>query len=83
MNDREAKLLAVQQADFALYDALLFLDTHPECSQALEYYRNAKQNYFQAASEYENLYGPLSRRTAGGNTCFNWLSQPMPWEKEA
>ena len=82
MNKNEL-LLKIQQLSFAKCETELFLDTHPECSQALEYYRNAKQNYFQAASEYENLYGPLSRRTAGGNTCFNWLSQPMPWEKEA
>ncbi|MBR4304466.1 MAG: spore coat protein CotJB [Clostridia bacterium] len=83
MNERETKLLAVQQADFVLYDALLFLDTHPECAQALEYYKNARLTYQQAASEYESLYGPLSRRSAGGHASFNWLSQPMPWEKEA
>ena len=82
MSDREAKLLAVQQADFVLYDAALFLDTHPECAQALEYYKTAKLNYQQATGEYESVYGPLSRRTAGGTACWNWLAQPMPWEKE-
>lgn len=82
MNDREAKLLSVQQADFVLYDAALYLDTHPECAQALDYYKNAKLNYQQAANEYEAVYGPLSRRTASGSGCWNWLAQPMPWEKE-
>ena len=83
MNDRESKQLAVQQADFVLYDAALFLDTHPECVGALEFYKNAKLAYQQAAAEYEGQYGPLSRRSANGSTCWNWLSQPMPWEKEA
>ena len=83
MNDRETKLLYVQQADFALYDAALFLDTHPDCAQALEYYKNAKHIYQQAVLEYEALFGPLSRRSANGTSSWNWLSQPMPWEKEA
>ena len=83
MSDRETTLLAVQQADFVLYDAALFLDTHPECAQALEYYKNAKAAYQQAAAEYEAQYGPLSRRSANGTVCWNWLNQPMPREKEA
>lgn len=83
MSEREAKLLAVQQADFVLYDAALFLDTHPECTQALDFYRSAKVAYERAAAEYETQFGPLSRRNANGTECWNWLKCPMPWEKEA
>ena len=75
-------MLAVQQADFTLYDLLLFLDTHPDSTEALEYYREAKAEAERARSEYESLYGPLTMRSADGSDAFNWLSMPWPWEGE-
>ena len=38
MDNRDAMLKRVQVYDFALYEARLFLDTHPTCKEALDYY---------------------------------------------
>jgi len=83
MNERQMKLLAVQQAGFVMYDTALFLDTHPNCSQALEHYARARSDYNQAKSEYESAFGPLTMSSAGANGCWDWISTPMPWEREA
>lgn len=39
---RSALLKRVQMYSFAAHDAALFLDTHPCCVEALEYYKNIK-----------------------------------------
>ena len=83
MNDRQMKLLAVQQAGFVMYDTALFLDTHPGCSQALEHFQRARTDYQQAKAEYETAYGPLTLSSAGTNGSWSWISEPMPWEREA
>ena len=72
------KMLAVQQAGFALYDAMLFLDTHPQNTEALRYYNACKEEYVKASNEYEASCGPLLMYSAGGESCFDWLSMPMP-----
>ena len=80
MNDRQCRMLAVQQAGFALYDALLFLDTHPECSEALKYYEETAELYKKASADYEAEYGPLLMYNAKGDRLFDWLGTPWPWE---
>ena len=38
MQNREKLLKSVQQYSFAVLEAALFLDTHPDCADALAYY---------------------------------------------
>ena len=38
MSEREKLLRQYQEADFALFDATLYLDTHPTDKRALEYF---------------------------------------------
>jgi spore coat protein JB len=81
MNDKESLMLSVQQAGFALYDAMLYLDTHPECEEALKYFEETKDIYKKAAADYEAEYGPLLMYDIRGERYFNWLKMPWPWEE--
>lgn len=49
---------------FAVDDVKLYLDTHPNCSEALEFFDEFKKQRVQALKEYAKYYGPLTLDTA-------------------
>lgn len=81
MNQNQSALLKlIYESSFAMIDTILFLDTHPDCMEALSYYQKMKHIYKQAVSDYQEHYGPLFN--SGVNTCsdWKWIEQPWPWE---
>ena len=44
----------IHALSFALTETQLFLDTHPDCKQALEYYRRLVTDLDTAMTEYQN-----------------------------
>ena len=45
---------------FAVDDVKLFLDTHPNCTEALDFFDEFKKQRVQALKEYAKYYGPLT-----------------------
>ena len=80
---RSALLKRVQMYSFAAYDAALFLDTHPCCVEALEYYKKYKKLYEEAKAEFEANYGPITVMSDKIDTCWTWVNDPWPWEESA
>lgn len=77
--NREAMLKRVQVLDFALYEAHLFLDTHPADKAAQEYFKKHMELAQAAQKEFEAQFGPLrAGNYDGGN--WDWVSDPWPWE---
>lgn len=70
----------VYEYGFALDDAILFLDTHPEDPDALAYYREIRDAYQAAYQEYEAQIGPLQLAGADPEKGWTWLDAPWPWE---
>mgnify|MGYP000107975274 CR=1 FL=1 len=54
---RDALLMAVNQAGFAVTEANLYLDTHPCDSQAIAYLKQMSQAYADARNAYEASMG--------------------------
>lgn len=79
-NDRQRLFAFIEETAFAIDDVILYLDTHPEDCQALEYYENYKKLYQEAVREYTQLYGPLSRNDVDTCDYWTWVSEPWPWE---
>ena len=79
---RSQLLNYINEVSFAAYDALLFLDTHPDDADALAYFRKHSRMRNAALKEYERLYGPLTLDTARDSIhdSFVWSQQPWPWE---
>lgn len=77
---REKLLLLIQKANFAMYDVKLYLDTHPNCQEALDYYRDAKKIRKKAWKEYTENFGPLAAEDVVDSDYWNWASNPWPWE---
>lgn len=67
---------------FAVTDAALFLDSHPNNSAGLEYYRKYKKLYKEAMEEFEEKYGPLSILSDQNDECWAWVKDPWPWEAQ-
>lgn len=79
--NREMLLKEIQQLSFRLYDLGLFLDTHPTEESAIALYNVTLNKYKSMVSNFEKLYGPLSRRSdETGTEKWNWINGPWPWE---
>lgn len=83
MNDnrRETLMRRIQMYAFTAHEAALYLDCHPYNRQALEKHRNATEKMREAVSQYEGLYGPLTKESAGGND-WNWINGAWPWQNK-
>lgn len=71
----------LQQLDFALWETSLYLDTHPECAQALEYYKKLLAMRNEARKQYVAQNGPLTHCDITGNR-WSWVDDPWPWQNE-
>ena len=81
---RTQLLQKINEHSFAVYDMLLYLDTHPCDQEAMAYYQkhlDARKKYME---EYARTYGPLTMDDAMKTNCdtWQWMEQPFPWEKE-
>lgn len=81
MNDREEMLYKVQAAEFAVYDLLLYLDTHPCCRRALALFKEKCAEAEAAKSEFEAKYDPLTYCASCDKTPWQWIKNPWVWEK--
>lgn len=78
---REQLLEKIALTKFACVDANLYLDTHPEDSEALRYFQENNRLYMEAMNEYARLYGPLTISHARYNDSYwDWVNQPWPWQ---
>lgn len=82
--NRDELMHKIQETGFAVYDTVLFLDSHPTCRMALDFYNDNKRMYENYVAEYEKNFGPL---TVGGQPAdadsWTWIQDPWPWELEA
>ena len=84
MNEREVLLKRVQVCDFALNDAALFLDTHPDNTDALAFYKKHLTMREKAIEDYTAKFGPLTKADYDGGSHWTWVDNPWPWQsKEA
>mgnify|MGYP000182085173 FL=1 len=68
---------------FAVDDAKLFLDTHPEDEDALAYFYEFSRMRNQALKEYAKNFGPLTIDTVTDSCSDNWdwIDSPWPWQE--
>ena len=68
---------------FAVDDAKLFLDTHPEDEDALAYFYECSRMRNQALKEYAKNFGPLTIDTVTVSCSDNWdwIDSPWPWQE--
>lgn len=71
----------IRALTFVKTELELYLDTHPRCRTALDYYRQTIDELKRLTEMHENTTGPL---TAQGNVSteqWNWVDGPWPWHR--
>lgn len=80
MGEKEKLLRTIDQASFAMDDTRLFLDTHPDCREAIDFFNKAKKVRETAMNEYTMKFGPLTSYGASNCDSWKWNQGPFPWE---
>jgi spore coat protein JB len=72
----------IQELSFVQKELELYLDTHPGCKTALDYYYQTVEALDSLTEEYEAKYGPITARSADGER-WTWVDTPWPWQYNA
>ncbi len=78
--DRNRMLNDIGIVDFTLVDLMLFLDTHPDNQEAIEYFNYYSRIKAKMMQEYSTTFEPLTKEYAAVNNKWKWNSGPLPWE---
>ncbi|MDO4532080.1 MAG: spore coat protein CotJB [Bacillota bacterium] len=83
--DREELLKKLSELDFIAVDLGLYLNTHPNHTEAIQAYNQVITAADAVRMKYEAAYGPLcSFRSYAENTQnWQWQEDPWPWQKAA
>lgn len=75
-------LCFINEVSFAVYETILYLDTHPDDQEAMEFFKKHNHLREHALKEYARRFGPLTISTVcdHDNSCWKWMNQPWPWE---
>ncbi len=73
----------LQVMGFAIQELALYLDTHPEDTEALELYRNYQRLYHKGMMAYSQGSGPLEHSMPVEDKTYSWINDPWPWEYAA
>ena len=72
-------LKKLQELAFMKVETELYLDSHPECMQAMEHYKKIISDYERVLEEYENTVAPVTQSSAVGER-WRWVDTPWPWQ---
>ncbi|MDE7016152.1 MAG: spore coat protein CotJB [Lachnospiraceae bacterium] len=81
-NEQARLLHQIDLISFVIVEMNLYLDTHPDDSEAVEYLKHYAHMKNQAMREYASKYEPLTVDTANASSAKEWVwaTSPMPWE---
>ncbi len=80
MSSKEQLLHDIGIVDFILVELTLFLDTHPSCGRAMEYFNHYSKMKNQMMKDFSQRYYPLTKDLAESNKEWRWGAAPLPWE---
>lgn len=83
MSDKRSLIVKITELSFACLDLNLYLDSHPEDTNAINMHNNLSGKLNQAISSYEKKYGALTNfGTSNSKQPSSWIDEPWPWERE-
>lgn len=83
MSENNSLLKKIHMYDFIVDEMILYLDTHPNCQNGLDYFRKYKDLRDKAYLEYSQKYGALTADQTATTDRWTWINSPWPWEREA
>lgn len=79
-NSCQTLLRKIYEVSFAMDDVLLYLDTHPNDVDALNYYQYVVSLRKEAMAAYEAQCGPLMVDQVTSTSYWTWVDDKWPWE---
>lgn len=76
---REDLLDLITKVSFAMDDTRLFLDTHPDCVEAMDFFRKMMHIRHDLIEEYTERYGALVSYDMWDNDKWTWNDCNIPW----
>ena len=76
---KESLLKKIQSLAFAKTETELYLDGHPDCAAALDYYRDIVRELRARMDEYEGAVGAIRAENENGER-WSWVDKPWPWQ---
>lgn len=71
--------MAIAKVSFAMDDTRLFLDTHPDCMEAMEYFKKLQYIRHGLLKEYTERFGTIYSYNIGDSDNWNWNCGEHPW----
>lgn len=70
----------IMMLGFCAVDMMLYLDTHPDDEEALNYFNQCNTLYNAAKQSYQEQFGLLNAFSEQEHFSWDWNTAPMPWE---
>ena len=84
MMDRASLLKEIDEVSFAVNELTLYLDTHPDCRDAITCFNELAPKREQLMKQFAENFEPLTvdciAKSGGLKDHFVWLDGPAPWE---
>ena len=77
--DKKALLHEIRVCTFALIEAKLFLDSHPDDRQAIAFYRKHRETLNQLQKKWRTCTNEVFNANCSRWT---WVDTPWPWQSE-
>lgn len=78
--DKCTALREISMVDFLLTDMKLYLDTHPNDKNALDYFHYYAKILKELQAAYAENFGPLFAEQSGCSKVWEWGMEPNAWE---
>ena len=82
-NGRRELFEQIGAISFALDDLRLYLDTHPDCAEALALFTEYQKQRHDLITSYTSQFGPIDSYYVDTENGWSWINEPMPWKQEA
>lgn len=78
-----ALLSRVMQLSFVQSELELYLDTHPDCRAALDYYERVSDELGTLMEQYQTAHGPIIAAGGDNSDGWAWVKHGWPWQNGA
>lgn len=70
----------INEISFTIVDISLYLDTHPNDTDALAFFNHYNEERQKALALYSAHFSPLTMNNILDENYWKWATDPWPWE---
>ena len=75
----DTPLAELQALEFVVLELGIYLDTHPNDTEAFTLFKQYSAMEKAAKAAYESKFGPITKSGAASGESYRWLQEPWPW----